>query len=107
MAVWDIPPGSEPVGLEPPEQHALGRTAAWDRLFNGNGDGHQRNGRRLQFMGFYKNFIDTFSLQGYAVYIAGESYAYVSALFIPTGTRRTLCPCPPVLFFGAACVASG
>ena len=30
-----------------------------------------------QFMGFWKNFIDTFSLQGYKVYIAGESYAYV------------------------------
>ena len=29
-----------------------------------------------QFMGFWKNFVDTFSLQGYTVYIAGESYAY-------------------------------
>ncbi|KAI0836636.1 alpha/beta-hydrolase [Hypoxylon sp. FL0890] len=28
-----------------------------------------------QFLGFWKNFIDTFSLQGYKVYIAGESYA--------------------------------
>ncbi|KAI0134045.1 putative serine-TYPE carboxypeptidase F precursor [Xylariales sp. AK1849] len=28
-----------------------------------------------QFMGFWKNFIDTFSMQGYKVYIAGESYA--------------------------------
>ena len=27
------------------------------------------------FMGFWKNFIDTFSMQGYAVYILGESYA--------------------------------
>ncbi|KAI1099531.1 alpha/beta-hydrolase [Jackrogersella minutella] len=28
-----------------------------------------------QMMGFWKNFVDTFSLQGYKVYIAGESYA--------------------------------
>ncbi|KAI5858250.1 alpha/beta-hydrolase [Durotheca rogersii] len=28
-----------------------------------------------QFLGFWRNFIDTFSLQGYKVYIAGESYA--------------------------------
>ncbi|KAI1394372.1 alpha/beta-hydrolase [Hypoxylon trugodes] len=28
-----------------------------------------------QFLGFWKNFIDTFSLQGYKVYISGESYA--------------------------------
>ncbi|OTA93971.1 hypothetical protein M434DRAFT_395199 [Hypoxylon sp. CO27-5] len=28
-----------------------------------------------QFLGFWKNFINTFSLQGYKVYIAGESYA--------------------------------
>lgn len=29
-----------------------------------------------QFMGFWKNFMDTFAMQGYKVYIAGESYAY-------------------------------
>ncbi|OAQ90625.1 carboxypeptidase cpdS precursor [Purpureocillium lilacinum] len=28
-----------------------------------------------QFMGFFKNFINTFSMQGYKVYITGESYA--------------------------------
>ena len=28
-----------------------------------------------QFMGFFKNFVDTFMMQGYTVYIAGESYA--------------------------------
>lgn len=28
-----------------------------------------------QFLGFWKNFIDTFELQGYKVYITGESYA--------------------------------
>lgn len=28
-----------------------------------------------QFLGFWKNFMETFSLQGYKVYIAGESYA--------------------------------
>ena len=30
-----------------------------------------------QFMGFWKNFVDTFGMQGYKVYITGESYAYV------------------------------
>jgi carboxypeptidase D len=28
-----------------------------------------------QFLGFFKNFVETFSMQGYTVYIAGESYA--------------------------------
>ncbi|KAF4119409.1 hypothetical protein GMORB2_4928, partial [Geosmithia morbida] len=28
-----------------------------------------------QFMGFFKNFIDTFGMHGYKVYITGESYA--------------------------------
>ncbi|RMZ82275.1 hypothetical protein DV738_g1859, partial [Chaetothyriales sp. CBS 135597] len=28
-----------------------------------------------QFLGFFKNFVDTFALQGYTVYITGESYA--------------------------------
>lgn len=28
-----------------------------------------------QFMGFWKNFVDTFGLQGYKVYIAGPSYS--------------------------------
>jgi carboxypeptidase D len=29
----------------------------------------------MQFMGFWKNFINLFSMQGYKVYITGESYA--------------------------------
>jgi carboxypeptidase D len=28
-----------------------------------------------QFLGFFKNFVDLFAMQGYTVYIAGESYA--------------------------------
>ncbi|KPI41427.1 Carboxypeptidase cpdS [Cyphellophora attinorum] len=28
-----------------------------------------------QFLGFFKNFVDTFAMQNYTVYIAGESYA--------------------------------
>lgn len=28
-----------------------------------------------QFMGFFKNFVELFGMQGYTVYIAGESYA--------------------------------
>lgn len=28
-----------------------------------------------QFLGFFKNFVDTFAMHGYTIYIAGESYA--------------------------------
>lgn len=28
-----------------------------------------------QFMGFWKNFVDVFGMQGYSVYLTGESYA--------------------------------
>jgi carboxypeptidase D len=38
------------------------------------------------FLGFLKNFIDTFDLQGKKIYIAGESYAgmyvpYIAGIF--------------------------
>jgi carboxypeptidase D len=32
------------------------------------------------FIGWFKNFVDTFGLQGKKIYIAGESYA---GLFVP------------------------
>lgn len=40
-----------------------------------------------QFAGFWKNFINTFSLQGYKIYITGESYAgqyipYIASNFL-------------------------
>lgn len=40
-----------------------------------------------QFMGFWRNFVDTFGMHGWKVYIAGESYAgtyspYISSHFI-------------------------
>lgn len=40
-----------------------------------------------QFAAFWKNFIDTFSMQGYKVYITGESYAgqyipYIASNFL-------------------------
>jgi carboxypeptidase D len=28
-----------------------------------------------QFLGFWKNFVETFSMQGYTIYVTGESYA--------------------------------
>jgi carboxypeptidase D len=28
-----------------------------------------------QFLGFFRKFVDTFAMEGYTVYIAGESYA--------------------------------
>lgn len=35
-----------------------------------------------QFIGFWKNFIKTFSMQGYKIYITGESYAGVYCSYI-------------------------
>lgn len=40
-----------------------------------------------QFMGFWKNFVDTFAMQGYKVYITAESYGgyygpYISSHFV-------------------------
>jgi carboxypeptidase D len=42
-----------------------------------------------QFMGFWKNFLDTFSMQGYKVFITGESYAgqyipYIASAMLDT-----------------------
>lgn len=33
-----------------------------------------------QFLSWFKNFVDTFEIQGYKVYIAGESYA---GMYVP------------------------
>jgi carboxypeptidase D len=43
-----------------------------------------------QFMGFFKNFVDTFSMHGYKVYITGESYAYVSQMPYPASSSAPL-----------------
>lgn len=43
-----------------------------------------------QFMGFFKNFVDTFSMQGYKVYITGESYASVLCYSHLTRLRLTI-----------------
>ncbi|CAK7220378.1 hypothetical protein SEUCBS140593_004215 [Sporothrix eucalyptigena] len=42
-----------------------------------------------QFLGFWKNFVNTFSLQGYKVYVTGESYAgmycpYIASAMVDT-----------------------
>lgn len=42
-----------------------------------------------QFMGFWKNFVNTFSMQGYKIYITGESYAgqyipYIASAMLDT-----------------------
>jgi carboxypeptidase D len=42
-----------------------------------------------QFMGFWKNFIDTFSMHGYKVYITGESYAGQYIPYIASGMLDT------------------
>ena len=38
-----------------------------------------------QFRGFWKNFVDTFALQGYSVYITGESYGGMYCPYIASG----------------------
>ena len=38
-----------------------------------------------QFKGFWKNFIDTFSMEGYKIYILGESYAGQYIPYIASG----------------------
>jgi carboxypeptidase D len=38
-----------------------------------------------QFMGFWKNFVDTFSMQGYKVYVTGSSY---SGMYLPIHCQR-------------------
>ncbi|KAI9744633.1 MAG: hypothetical protein M1818_002162 [Claussenomyces sp. TS43310] len=38
-----------------------------------------------QFMGFWKNFIDTFEMHGYHIYITGESYAGQYIPYISSG----------------------
>jgi carboxypeptidase D len=38
-----------------------------------------------QLMGFWKNFIDTFQMHGYKVYITGESYAGQYIPYIASG----------------------
>lgn len=51
-----------------------------------------------QFLGFWKTFITLFSLEGYKVYVTGESYAYVKnplfyfPIFLLTPCRGMYCP---------------
>ncbi|KAK0102566.1 hypothetical protein ONS95_006177 [Cadophora gregata] len=44
------------------------------------------------FMGFWKNFVDTFSIQGYKIFFGGESYAgqyvpWISAAMLDNGNK--------------------
>lgn len=45
-----------------------------------------------QFLGFFKNFVETFSMQGYKVYVTGESYAgyyvpYIANAMLDAGAQ--------------------
>ncbi|OAA49581.1 serine-type carboxypeptidase [Metarhizium rileyi] len=53
----------------------------------GNTTIHDEDELARQFMGFWKNFIDTFRMHGYKVYVVGESYGgyygpYISSHFV-------------------------
>lgn len=42
-----------------------------------------------QFLSFFKNFVDSFAIEGYTVYIVGESYAgYVLRPLVSTPKHR-------------------
>jgi carboxypeptidase D len=38
-----------------------------------------------QFMGFWKNFVDTFAMQGYKIYITGSSYSGIHCPYVASG----------------------
>lgn len=38
-----------------------------------------------QFLGFFKNFVDTFAMEGFTIYITGESYAGYYVPYIADG----------------------
>lgn len=42
-----------------------------------------------QFRSWFKNFVDTFAIQGYKIYIAGESYAGQFVPYIASGFLDT------------------
>ncbi|KAK3995053.1 hypothetical protein QBC44DRAFT_284776 [Cladorrhinum sp. PSN332] len=44
-----------------------------------------------QFLSWWKNFVDTFSLQGYKIYMAGESYAGMFAPYIASAMIDSAC----------------
>jgi carboxypeptidase D len=46
----------------------------------GRGDERSEEAVAASFLSWFKNFIDTFGLQGKKIYIAGESYA---GLYVP------------------------
>jgi carboxypeptidase D len=52
-----------------------------------------------QFLGFFKNFVDTFAMEGFTIYITGESYAgyyvpYIADGKHPGGTHHPGLPQP-------------
>ncbi|KAK3365057.1 carboxypeptidase cpdS precursor [Lasiosphaeria ovina] len=90
-----------PISWQPGTIKPVRNVWSWHRLTNvvwveqpvgtgfstGNVTAKDEDDVAKQFMGFWKNFIDTFSMQGYKVYITGESYAgmycpYIASNFL-------------------------
>lgn len=42
-----------------------------------------------QFLGFWKNFVETFALQGYKIYITGSSYSGMYCPYIASAMLDT------------------
>ncbi|QPG93783.1 hypothetical protein C2857_002409 [Epichloe festucae Fl1] len=88
--VW--PPGTMKPVSNPWSFHRLTNTVWIDQPVSvgfSTGKPTIRNEDELaeQFMGFWKNFMETFSMQGYKVFIVGESYggyyaSYISSHFV-------------------------
>lgn len=60
---------------------------------SGNTTIHNEDELAEQFMGFWKNFIETFSMQGYKVYVVGESYGgyygpYIASHFVDANDTK-------------------
>ncbi|KAG5921771.1 hypothetical protein E4U42_005714 [Claviceps africana] len=54
---------------------------------------HNEDELAEQFAGFWKNFIETFSMQGYKIYVVGESYGgyyapYISSHFLDANDKE-------------------
>lgn len=99
LAVRHFCPGQEPLHLGEFDQHGLVRiirlrtrklyaVLQTSRVEQPVGTGFSQgtptatneNEVAEQFLGFFKNFVDTFGLQGKKVYITGESYAGVGSM---------------------------
>ncbi|KAK7962854.1 serine carboxypeptidase [Apiospora aurea] len=83
-------PGTFAPTLNPWSWHRLSNVVWIDQpvgtgFSTGTPTANNENDVADQFRGFWKNFVDVFKMQGYAVYITGESYAGAYCPYIASG----------------------